>query len=361
MKTIAIQFRENSKIYNFNTTDESIKAGDFVLIYTQEQFKIVLVVEDNLEFEENHAQILGKLNDNLPEFENFNIFELVKYKDQIYKNIILYIRNVNKWGKLRIFNILINSENLSKDLFVAQQNKFDTLYNTVYKVIINSQNKELSCEFKEMDKDIINSYEDLKIIFDENIENQKSYVDILKNINTSFVRDEENDSFVFHPISTFIREFKENAGLKIIMQKEKVYHNYNMLEKPYIFKPEEFKNTGHYHELLAFLKKLEEVLSDKYYDSEYLQEEYYDVDDYIYEVKEDDIFFGAVGSDFFFNNFNIIAYEEVSEKEITTIKPVLKFKLVHEVDTSAVEYDLNLKFQTLDVEIENKETILKAS
>ena len=66
MKTIAIQFRENSKIYNFNTTDESIKAGDFVLIYTQEQFKIVLVVEDNLEFEENHAQILGKLNDNLP-------------------------------------------------------------------------------------------------------------------------------------------------------------------------------------------------------------------------------------------------------------------------------------------------------
>ena len=145
------------------------------------------------------------------------------------------------------------------------------------------------------------------------------------------------------------------------MQKEKVYHNYNMIEKPYIFKPEEFKNTGHYHELLAFLKKLEEVLSDKYYDSEYLQEEYYDVDDYIYEVKEDDIFFGAVGSDFFFNNFNIIAYEEVSEKEITTIKPVLKFKLVHEVDTSAVEYDLNLKFQTLDVEIENKETILKAS
>lgn len=63
MKTIRVTFNKHGREYDFNTLDDSIKEGDFCLVYSLDRYSVVEVVKVLDTFNENHVGIVSKIAD----------------------------------------------------------------------------------------------------------------------------------------------------------------------------------------------------------------------------------------------------------------------------------------------------------
>ncbi|OUC52424.1 hypothetical protein B7939_00420 [Eggerthia catenaformis] len=321
MRTIAIEFRENSKRYNFNTTDENIKTNDLVLVYSINDYKVVKVVDDDIEFNDLHKNIVCKFNLDLPQLDYYQVYEIITYNNEKYKNVL----SKKEEDIINVYNNIIRNQDCN-ELFLTDDE--DT-----YKVIINS------LQYIEFEKIENHDLTDSKELLSVDVNNDEEKLKILKMINTSFLTND--DSFYYHPVAEFIRHFKELTNLKIIIKKERSNCSYGDLIQ-FDFNSMLEPSYEHYDEFVDYYNKLKKSI-----DSHISWDE--DWEDYIDDYKIADF-----NVDYFENNFNILAYKEDDNAVIT---PVLKFRLEHCVNLAAY-YDLHLKFQTLDViinEIEGEE------
>lgn len=353
MKTIGVKFNKNGKVYHFNSVNEDVKNGDFVFVYTQEEYKVCLVVDDDIKYNKNHKCIMSIIEDTLPEILDYEIVELLKYNNIIYKNSIFNTFNLfnkSKWGRLKAYNNIIDGKspfNSKKTKYIITFEKCEYM---MKKIILKSNSNKFFLDFEEFNRNKTKLYPDFLQAFDNLVEYDEKYIDILKSINTSFIENKDN-FFIHKPVTSFIKEFKNKTDLKVIFKKQ-IYECDDILcIRSYICNPKEWQDNPHFAELLVFLDEMELYLSDVYLDDDYLQNYYNTFKNYLDEVK-DDLKYGDLGFNSFENIFDIFTYEEVSISDnFIEVHPIIKFKLLHDVDFFEFSEEKAFKFQTLDLEI----------
>ena len=118
MKTIAIEFESGKKSYHFNTLDDNIKCGDYVLVYSLDRYSIVEVVDILDNIEKDHTGIVGIVSSPEEIYEKFSLdsrdfFDISK----IYKageNIIkknVFKRNGGGYCLQKIFSYMLKRQN----------------------------------------------------------------------------------------------------------------------------------------------------------------------------------------------------------------------------------------------------------
>ena len=118
MKTIRVTFNKLGREYDFNTLDDSIKEGDFCLVYSLDRYSVVEVVKVLDTFDENHVGIVSKIADKytiLQEDCNRQIDSTRMFMFDITKSINRYLtRDIFRddfEGFQRILTYMLNNRN----------------------------------------------------------------------------------------------------------------------------------------------------------------------------------------------------------------------------------------------------------
>nr|DAD69074.1 MAG TPA: hypothetical protein [Siphoviridae sp. ctFiA6] len=118
MKTIRVTFNKHGREYDFNTLDDSIKEGDFCLVYSLDRYSVVEVVKVLDTFNENHVRIVSKIADKftiLQEDQNEQLNSTRMFMFDITKSINRYLtRDIFRddfEGFERILTYMLNNRN----------------------------------------------------------------------------------------------------------------------------------------------------------------------------------------------------------------------------------------------------------
>lgn len=118
MKTIAIEFESGKKSYHFNTLDDTIKRGDYVLVYSLDRYSIVEVVDILDDIEETHAGIVGIISNpkeiydkfSLDSRDFFDFAKIYKAKSKIIKKNI-FKRNIGGYCLQKLLSYMLKKRN----------------------------------------------------------------------------------------------------------------------------------------------------------------------------------------------------------------------------------------------------------
>ena len=124
MKTIRVTFNKHGREYDFNTLDDSIKEGDFCLVYSLDRYSVVEVVKVLDTFNENHVRIVSKIADKftiLQEDQNEQLNSTRMFMFDITKSINRYLtRDIFRddfEGFERILTYMLNNRN--EDFYIG--------------------------------------------------------------------------------------------------------------------------------------------------------------------------------------------------------------------------------------------------
>lgn len=348
MKTVTIKFREYSKEYDF-TAPDFIQRNDFVLVYTQEQFSVVRVVDTCDEVNDKNKEIIAKVNVNTDIFQRFyeyKVFEIVKCNDKKYNVSLFETENyTHVWQTLDIVNALFDKK---KTLYLAESNYSDIT--RCYKTSSSFEKDIANMDLIEVQKEELQNNLSEDDLMQIEFKNKGKLVEKLSKFETSFLKN--NDEFYAqHPVIAIRKFLKESEDdLRVFTEKN---YDESLFEKP-----EEIslydnydvpKDHKHYEELSTFVDELYDAIDRKqYYGSESItcmtHDEYVDYLRSYYEEEH-------VDYRHYSNMFSVNCFREIKITDnYTEIEPVLRFHIQHYVNLIANMVDLNMKYQQIDIE-----------
>lgn len=117
MKTIAIEFEHGKKNYHFNTLDDNIKCGDYVLVYSLDRYSVVEVVDILDDIEETHTGIVGIVSGPEEIYEKFSLdsrdffdfAKIYKAKSKIIKKNV-FKRNIGGYCLQKLLSYMLKKQ-----------------------------------------------------------------------------------------------------------------------------------------------------------------------------------------------------------------------------------------------------------
>lgn len=338
MKTVGIRFKKYGKTYCFNTDNDSVKNGDLVVVYSLNEYKAVVVEDDDWEYDESNKNIICKINLELPDLKDkkVHMYTYLSYNNKKYKVYLDdYYFGENLVDKYRLAYFIndIVSLNWFKRLFI------ETSTFELYKEP-EIERYELKIGFPHsiiaIKENIDFPFEEPNKLFDLKIDNDPKYENMVKSINTSFITEDED--FIERPIRSFMNKVDSVLDEGIItintFRNDKIDYKYGDLVKIDYNKMLD-PSYKHYEEFKQYYDRLAEKLSKEYTTvADGLKIEHIFNVQYCYDYYE--TFLDAI----------IIKVNKDGEH----IQPLCSFSLKLSINESASDW-WNLEYKELDLTI----------
>ena len=335
MKTVGIRFKKYGKTYCFNTDDDSVKNGDLVVVYSLNEYKVVVVEDDDWEYDESHKNIICKINLELPDLKDKDVtmYTYLSYDNTKYKVLINdYFFGVEFIDEYKIAHFIndVISLNWPKNLFI-ETSTFKLYEEPEF------ERYELKIDFPHsivaIKENIDFPFEGPHKIFDLKIDNDPKYESMLKAINTSFITEDED--FIEHPIGSFIDKVDsvlDEDTISITIFRDKHDYEYGDLVKIDYDKMLD-PSYKHYEEFKQYYDKLAKKLRKEYTTvSDGLEIEHLKYAQYCYDYYESilDVLIIKVN------------------KDAENIQPLCSFSLKCSNNQAALDW-YNLEYKELDL------------